>query len=152
MQIYHVEKPSKEIEDFLQNRGFDEMNDFQKKELIHEWQLINTNPGDEDPRNIHAKWLYDSIIAFLDGISYFQKSPITWCKLTKNEGLYLKPLCLLEGEYRIGVDNHKITHIYSVSPSLPRLSYDLNWMFDKHVDDFDPKEQAPSKSIGPKNS
>ena len=37
MQIYHIEKPSKEVEEFLQSQGYDKMDVFSEKELIHEW-------------------------------------------------------------------------------------------------------------------
>ena len=89
-------------------------------------------------------WLYYS---FSWGNSLFPKVSN---EFTEKEGLYFRPFFLLKGEHQIGIDNHKIAHIYSITPNLSRLAYNLNWMFDKHVDDSDPKEKTSSKSIGPK--
>lgn len=151
MQIFHIETTSNEIEQFLQNHGYDQMNEFQKKALINEWFTLNTDPGGYDYRENTEFW-FKSIKALLEGVAYFQKQPITWYILNKMECMFCAPsrIPMLETDSSVFYNGYIKAVYQGEKADFPKLAHDILEMFDNFSKEPDNPQEESSKKIGPK--
>lgn len=151
MQIFHIETTGSEIDQFLQSRGYDQMNEFQKKALINEWFTLNTDPGEYDYRENPEFWV-KSIKALLEGVAYFQKQPITWYILNKKECMFCSPsrIPMLETEDSVFWDGYIKAVYQGEKANFSSLALHLLEMFDQIAKEPDNSQEESSKKIGPK--